>query len=226
MRDFPHKAVLFDLDGVLLDSMEHHAAAWLRVMAQAGLKVDREFILAHEGCLQDEVLAKLMQEQGLEPAGEGVGPFMTRLLDQQRLLFLEEYAALVTPYPHAAELLAALGARGVPTALVTSSRQDQVRTCLPKHLLSSFRAIVAADDVRNHKPHPEPYLRAAQALGLAAEQCLVVENAPAGIAAAVAAGATCYALCTTLEPHHLAQAHAVFTGLPHLAQHLGCNGAD
>ncbi|MCF8031549.1 MAG: HAD family phosphatase [Desulfarculaceae bacterium] len=223
MSNLSHKAVLFDLDGVLLDSMQHHADAWLRVMGEAGLGVDREFILAHEGCLQTNVLQGLLCKCGLEPE-YGPDEFMAELLEKQRALFLAEYAHLVAPYPRAAGLLQALRGQEVPLALVTSSRRDQVHTCLPQDMLSCFETVVASDDVAAHKPHPEPYLRAAQALGLAAGECLVVENAPAGIASAVAAGATCYALSTTLSPEHLTQAHAVFASLGHLADHLGCNG--
>ena len=226
MGDLSYKAVLLDLDGVLLDSMDHHAAAWLEVMSAAGLKVEREFILAHEGCLQTEVLEGLLRDQGVAlAAGEGAQEFMARLLDEQRSLFLRHYAHLVRPYPGAANFLTSLKRRGTPAALVTSSRRDQVEGCLPPGLLGCFSVVVASDDVSRHKPHPEPYLRAAQALGIPPRDCLVVENAPAGIAAAVAAGATCYALATTLGPGHLDQAHAVFPSLDHLARHLGFNGA-
>ncbi|MCB2226529.1 MAG: HAD family phosphatase [Desulfarculaceae bacterium] len=221
-HNLKHKAVLFDLDGVLLDSMEHHASAWLKVMGEAGLRVDREFILAHEGCLQTGVLQGLMCKCGLEPE-YGPDEFMLMLLEQQRSLFLGEYAHLVRPYPRAAKLVATLREHQVPLALVTSSRGDQVRECLPPDMLEAFQVVVSSEMVSAHKPHPEPYLRATQGLGLEPEQCLVVENAPAGIAAAVTAGATCYALCTTLGPEHLSQAHAVFHDLAHLADHLGFN---
>jgi len=226
MNDFSYKAVLFDMDGVVLDSMEQHSTAWLRVMRAAGLRVGREFILAHEGCLQTEVLEKLLNEQGVVlPPGQGAPEFMLRLLDDQRRLYLDEFAHQVTPFPGAAGLLAALAGQGVPTALVTSSRRDQVESCLPGELLRGFEHIVTSDDVRQHKPHPEPYLKASQALGVAAGDCLVVENAPAGIAAARAAGAVCYAVATTLGREHLAQAHAIFDGLDELAHHLGFNRA-
>ena len=224
MNDFPYQAVLFDLDGVLLDSMEHHAAAWLRVMGEAGLEVDRDFVLAHEGCLETSVLERLLCRRGLEPE-YGPEEFMALLLEQQRSLFLSEYAHLVRPYPQADRVLAALSRQGVPLALVTSSHREQVAQCLPGPLLARFSAVVTSDDVTRHKPHPEPYLQAAAALDFPAAECLVVENAPAGIASAVAAGATCYALGTTLGPEHLGQAHAFFNDLEHLAGHLGWNGA-
>lgn len=226
MHEFNYQAVLFDMDGVVLDSMEQHASAWLRVMSAAGLQVEREFVLAHEGCLQSNVLEKLLIDQGVVlPPGQGAPEFMLRLLDEQRRLYLNEFAHLVAPFPGAAGLLAALESQGVPTALVTSSGREQVETCLPNELLGGFAEIVTADDVEKHKPNPEPYLRASQALGVAASECLVVENAPAGIAAARAAGAVCYAVTTTLGPEHLSQANAVFSGLEDLTHYLGFNGA-
>lgn len=98
MHDFSYQAVLFDLDGVVLDSMEQHAAAWLRVMGAAGLRVEREFVLAHEGCLHTEVLEKLLAEHAvILPPGQGAPEFMLRLLDEQRRLYLDEFAHLGLP---------------------------------------------------------------------------------------------------------------------------------
>jgi HAD superfamily hydrolase (TIGR01509 family) len=225
LPEFTFKAVLFDMDGVILDSMEQHAASWLKVMANDGIQVSREFILAHEGCLADEVLARLLQEQGREPkAGEGVADFMGRLLLTQSELYLSDYALEVRPFVQAKPILASLSRAGVPTALVTSSLRSQVDQCLPSELRAGFTAIVTRNDVAQHKPHPEPYLTASQALQVRPEDCLVVENAPAGIAAGRAAGATCYAVCSTLDPEHLHEAHAVFKDLAELAKHLGLDG--
>ncbi len=222
---FPFSAVLFDMDGVILDSMEQHAASWLTVMAADGIEVSREFVLAHEGCLAQEVMGRLLEEQGKEPRpGEDLADYMARLLETQASLYLREYASQVRPYAQAGPVLARLAQLQVPFALVTSSRRSQVEECLPLNLLAGFKAIVTRDDVAQHKPHPEPYLTASQALGVSPGDCLVVENAPAGIAAAVSAGATCYAVCSTLEPGHLHEAHAVFTDLAHLAQFLGLDG--
>ena len=220
------EAVLFDLDGVILDSMGHHAQAWQEVLAGVGFRVPTSFILENEGALGAEVLARFLAEHGAE---QGLGPEhlgqaqagMARLLDQQAELYLARHAPEVRAYPGARGLLDFLGRAGVPSALVTSSRRALVSRCLEPGLLQSFAAVVAAEDVSRHKPHPDPYLAAARALGLEPSRCLVVENAPAGIAAALAAGATCYALCTTLPAAKLARAQAVFDGLEALAGHLG-----
>jgi beta-phosphoglucomutase len=219
------KAILFDLDGVILDSMDQHAAAWLEVMSGEGLQVSREFILAHEGCLAQEVLANLLQEQGRAPApSEDLPGYMESLLERQARLFQSLHAGQVRPYASAEALVRGLSQKGLSQALVTSSRRAQVEQCLSPALRAHFQVIVTREDVAQHKPHPEPYLAAMAALGVEAGRCLVVENAPAGIAAGLAAGATCFAVCSTLGPEHLSQAHAVFPDLAALAQHLGLNG--
>jgi beta-phosphoglucomutase len=220
-RAWDFAAVLFDMDGVILDSMQQHAELWQELMADQGFRVSREFILRHEGALGPEVLERFFREQGLDrsrlsQAQAGMGALLTR----QAELYLERHAGQVRPFPGAEALLARLAGRGVPTALVTSSRRALVRRCLEEGLRRRFAAIVTAEDVARHKPHPDPYLRAAQELGLDPARCLVVENAPAGIASARAAGATCFAVCSTLGPAELAAAQAVFPDLKALAAGL------
>lgn len=219
-------AVLFDMDGVILDSMGHHAQTWREVLAGQGVDVPLSFILENEGALGVDVLWRFMAEHG---QAQGLAPLdrpqalagMTRLLDQQASLYLSRHARGVRPYPGVRRLLSGLQRAGVPAALVTSSRRAMVETSLPLEIRQGFAAVISSEDVERHKPHPDPYLAAARMLNKAPQDCLVVENAPAGIAAAAAAGATCYALCTTLTPAHLAQAQAVFADLERLAQHLG-----
>lgn len=223
MPDFPFDAVLFDMDGVILDSMGHHASSWERILAAEGLEVERQFILEHEGCLGIEVLLKLLEEQGRAHTEEEAMALMKRLLSGQFELYLGEYIHNCSPYPGAAPLLAALARAGVPTALVTSSRRPLVERSLGGELLGRFSCVISADDVTRYKPDPEPYQTAARHLGSPAERCLVVENAPAGIAAAKAAGACCYAVASTLpmERLHRAEADLVFRTLEELAVHLG-----
>lgn len=217
-----YKAILFDLDGVILDSMGHHADLWEEVLAGEGLHVSRDFILEHEGALGPDVLLKFMIEAGLvQEEPPDLNERMIAMLDLQARRYIAERAPLVRPYPFSDDLLATLERIGLPCALVTSSRRDVVAGCLPEQLRKRFTALVTSEDVRRHKPHPDPYLSGAAALGLAPEACLVVENAPAGIAAACAAGATCFAVTTTLPAERLRQANSVFRDLKELAMHLG-----
>ena len=212
-------AVLFDLDGVLLDSMEHHVRLWQEVLAGEGVRVSRWFILENEGALDAGVLEGLAAEQGVR-----LRTPMSELLARQARLYLERCADLVRPYPWAEELLVGLREQGRRLALVTSSRRALVERCLPARLRECFTVVVSAEDVGRHKPHPEPYLTAARALGLEAERCVVVENAPAGIEAALAAGARCYAVASTLPPERLRRAQAVFPDLVALGRRLGVEG--
>lgn len=216
--------VLFDMDGVILDSMSHHARTWQEVFRGLGLEVPLDFILENEGSLGAEVLENYLANHAPHLAGRPAAEAqrtMRALLDQQLGLYLARHAHRVRPFAHAARLLAGLNRAGLPVALVTSSRRVLVQRSLGPELSTHFQALVCAEDVTRHKPHPDPYQAGARALDLAATQCLVVENAPAGIASARAAGATCYALTTTLAAPKLAQAHAVFNGLEELAKHLG-----
>ena len=218
-------AVLFDLDGVILDSMPQHARAWQEVLRSRGLEVPLDFIFRNEGALGREVLQKFFREyqgQDLDPRLlERVMAELETMLQEQAKIYLERYAQRVRPFPQAAGVLAAMARAGLATALVTSSRRSVVEGCLDPELLGRFRAVITADDVSRHKPHPDPYLSGAGALGLDPKHCLVVENAPPGVASALAAGATCYALTTTLPAQYLGRAQAVFPDLAELARHLG-----
>jgi beta-phosphoglucomutase len=214
-------AVLFDMDGVILDSMTYHAQTWQELFRELGLEVSCEFVLLNEGALGPEPLLELMREQGLEHQGPQIISQFNELFDRQVNIYIADYAPKVKPYPHAAELLRQISGCGLPAALVTSSRKSVVQNSLGK-MMELFKAIVSADDVVRHKPFPDPYLAGARALGCEPSRCLVVENAPAGIKAALAAGATCFAVSHTLPARHLSQAHAVFPDLEALAGHLGC----
>ncbi len=217
-----YKAILFDMDGVILDSMGHHTDLWLEVLADEGMPVSRDFILQYEGALGPDVLLKVMIETGLvQEEPPDLQERMQAMLSHQAKRYIAERAPLVQPYPQADSFLAALGRIGLPCALVTSSQRDVVAGCLPEEMRDRFTALVTADDVPRHKPHPDPYLSGAAALGLDASDCLVVENAPAGIASARSAGATCFAVTTTLPAERLHGAHSVFANLGELAGHLG-----
>jgi HAD superfamily hydrolase (TIGR01509 family) len=223
---FAFAAVLFDLDGVVVDSMDQHAQIWQELLAEKGFSIPRRFILENEGALGPGVLGRFLSGQGLKAADSAsAADLIAGLLNSQAELYLRRHAPWVKPYPQAVSLLRALRRLKVPVALVTSSRRAVVEKSLAQKVRSFFKAIIAAEDVGHHKPHPEPYLAAASALGKRPGQCLAVENAPAGIQSAAAAGIVCYAVSTTLPPEALAQARAVFPDLDRLAAHLGLDGA-
>ncbi|MFH1135895.1 MAG: HAD family phosphatase [Pseudomonadota bacterium] len=198
------KAVIFDLDGVILDSMSGHAAAWLETFAEAGFAVDEAYIYQNEGMLDLERLSIL--------AGDGRvfdRDFFDRLLSRQRDIYLGKFSSAVGIYPRAGRLVERLSAAGLALALVTSSSRQVLSPELRAWLDQYFDQVVTGDQVARTKPHPDPYLQALAGLGVDRTEAVVVENAPAGIEAAKAAGLTCLALTTTLPPANLGRADLV-----------------
>lgn len=166
-------AVLFDCDGVLVDSDTAVMRSWTR--------------WAHEMNLDpEEVLPTVYGRRSVDTVAQFISP-SKRLAAVALIDALEiEDAATTTKIPGAAELLAAIPPGRWAT--VTSASRDLAHARLSAAGLTAPGVLVTADDVRHGKPHPEGYLAAAQRLGVPADKCVVVEDAPAGIRAARAAG--------------------------------------
>lgn len=209
-----YRGLLFDLDGVILDSMPGHVAAWQEVLGGLGLEVEPAFIYRHEGAIEHSTLAGLMAEKGIAHGPDD----MERLLEAQSRVFRARYADTIGLYPRAEAVVTGLAQAGLRLALVTSSSRRVVESCLPERLLEVFETVVTSDRVTNFKPHPEPYLTALAELGLSPSQAAAVENAPAGIKSAKGAGVYVYGLTTTLGPADLTEADSLVSDLDHLAR--------
>jgi sugar-phosphatase len=191
-------AVLFDLDGVLVDSTAYIERQWREWAASKGLDPEPFLRFCHgRRAVETICLAAPQLDAEAEVA-------------QFRRLAVEDDVALA-PIPGARELLAALP-KG-RWAVVTSGGRRFALARLAGAGLPEPRVLVCADDVREGKPSPEGYLRAAKLLGTTPTSCLVVEDAPPGIEAARAAGATVVALTTTHSAAALADAHLVLSSL-------------
>ena len=199
MRE-PTAALLLDLDGTLVDSEGFHRQVFRNWFATRGWTVTEEVLAGFTGRRADDVLASSPGPWD----GEDVQAMLAELLAAMATLPRPGLAA------GAEELLA--GAR-VPLGLVTSANTDWARTCLGD-LLDAFAVVVTREDVTNGKPHPEPYQLACERLGVAAAACVAVEDAPAGVASARAAGVgLVVAVAGTFTRGQLAEAHRVVDGL-------------
>jgi len=199
---FDVEAVLFDIDGTLVDSTPAVERIWRTWAGRRGLDAEEILRVCH-GRRTEDTLALFL------PPGER-GAAVAELAELE-LTDLDEVTAL----PTARALLGRLPRRR--WAAVTSGARPIMRARLAAAGLPLPEVLVAAEDVSAGKPDPEGYLKAAAALGADTRRCLVVEDAPAGIAAGVAAGARTLAVATSHDAARLTTADAAVADLTSVA---------
>jgi len=194
MPQFQCSAVLFDLDGVLVDSTQSIVSVWTGWSKQHSLDPARVLEVIH-GRRTLEALQLLAPHRSNEAEASQIEEAIIHQQDG------------VVAIPGAADLLNSLPPDR--WCVVTSGIGEYARIRLGIAHLPVPRILVAADDVANGKPHPEPYLKAAQLLGVQPDDCLVVEDALNGIRAAHAAGMKVIGVATTYSATELKEADAV-----------------
>jgi beta-phosphoglucomutase len=202
--------VVFDFDGVIADTEGLHLRAFQEIFERHGWRLDeRDYFDRYLGYDDVGLVVAFGQEHSLGLSRADI----SRLVEDKTRLFagyLEAGEVLFQTAPACIERLSAAYRLGIAsgalkieiTSILTSAR-----------LLHHFPVIVAADDVTECKPAPEPYLKAAAALGAEPSQCVAIEDSPAGLAAARAAGMQTIGLTTTSPRHLLTDADVVFDGL-------------
>jgi HAD superfamily hydrolase (TIGR01509 family) len=208
------RAILFDHDGVLVDSMPHHVEAWKRVMARRGVEIDPLEIYLAEGATTMEVAAELFHRHNQPASPDEVQAIVREKRDE----YLANNATQINE--GALEVLEYLKTNRYRLGLVTGSIRSQVEPVLGPEISGWFDCIITAEDVERGKPDPEPYLRAIQKLHVAPSESLVVENAPLGIRAGKSAGCAVVAITTTLARYHLREADAIVHDFAELRRRL------
>lgn len=201
-----YRAIIFDMDGVLVDSEPLFLNAINRLLVQEGVDPvseaeNQEFLI---GTTIQETWRQLKLRRPLPLPAEA---YMQRYDVIVREVMMQELA----PQPGVRELIAACRQRGLPIAVASSSRHIWVDLKLAAiGLTGAFDLVLGGDDVVNGKPEPDIYLKAAAGLGIPPEQCVAIEDSPIGIAAAVASGAYTIAVRTDYTRHlDVSQAHAI-----------------
>jgi sugar-phosphatase len=195
-RDFA--AVLFDMDGTLVDSTPVVVRSWVRWAEEVG--VDPYRLVGNHGVPARAIVEKLVAADRVEDALARIVEIETADVDG------------IVPLPGAAAAVDALTAGDVQRwAIVTSSTSLLAAARIGAAELTTPAVLVTADDVERGKPHPDPWLLAAERIGVDPADCLVVEDAPSGLEAARAAGAATLAVTTTTAREELVADHVVGT---------------
>jgi beta-phosphoglucomutase family hydrolase len=176
----PFKAYLFDCDGTIVDSMPLHYVAWKRILAEWGCEFDEQTFYSWGGMPVTEIIAALNVRNGLAMPVEEV----QRRKEALYFEILPELQAVPEVLEHIE-----LSHGHIPFAVVSGSTRESVTKSLETlGILDKFDTLVCAGEYERSKPDPQPFLIAAERLGVAPEDCLVFEDTEMGIQAATAAG--------------------------------------
>lgn len=189
------KAVFFDMDGVLYDSMPNHEYSWCKAFEAEGMAFRPEEAYANEGRTAkgtiNLVYNRVLGHDATDEDVERIYAYKTELMHQCKQPPM---------LPNMQELLRKLPTLGVEVYVVTGSRQPSLVGKLHEAFGISKETLVCGADVKKGKPDPEPYLMALDRTGFAAGECMVVENAPLGVMSGKAAGLTVWAVNTGKLP--------------------------
>jgi beta-phosphoglucomutase len=206
----PGRAVIFDVDGVLVDSYDAHMRSWLLMGREHGLTITEKEFASTFGQTSREIIARFW---GSELSAQDVEELDARKEAIYRDLIRERFPAM----DGSVELIDALADAGFRLAVGSSGPLENVELtleCLGR--ASRFNAIVTGRDVTRGKPDPQVFQIAAERIGVPPARCIVVEDAPVGITAARAAGMSSVALVGTVAADRLGEADLVVRSLREL----------
>lgn len=192
------KGILFDMDGVLVNNLDIHRQAFAEFFRRYNVNRTFDELNRVFGMGNDDIMGELMPADVVARVG------IRELGYEKEAIYREIYAPVITPQPGLLEFLEACDGRGLKCAVGSSGYRVNVDFVLDKcNIRRYFEAIVAGDQVTHCKPHPEIYLTAAERLGLHPSECVVFEDAEAGIESAKRAGVKVVALATTFDREFL-----------------------
>lgn len=202
------KAVLFDMDGVLLDSEEYICRAGVEMFKEKGYAVDPEDFVEFTGMGENRYLGGVAEKNRI--------PFQ---LEKDKARTYEIYGELVkgklAPFGGVTEFIGKCLSLGLKTAVASSADPVKISINLAEIGIpeSTFQAIVSGLDIEHKKPAPDIFLKAAEKLGVSAAECLVIEDAISGVAAGKAAGSRVLALTTSFSVEELSGADWISASL-------------
>jgi HAD superfamily hydrolase (TIGR01509 family) len=196
--NFLPAAVIFDMDGVLIDSNPFHVRKWETLLTEHGIPFDR-------ASLPKQVLGPRNGPSLRHFFGAGLtAELQRRLSEELEVRFRRDFGPHAKPFPGVRRLIAECQAKGTPMALASSAMSKNVNFIVDAlNLRASFQVILSGDEVTRAKPYPEIYVKAAAKLGLQPPDCVAIEDSFVGIEAAKSAGMKCVGVASTFPARDL-----------------------
>jgi beta-phosphoglucomutase len=201
------RAMIFDMDGVIVDSMPYHYLAWYEALRPWGVRVSCFDVYSKEGERWDKTLNDLLKKAKIKPDAST----LNKIFSLRQKIFRKYFKCFI--FKGAEEFLRCLKRKGYLLGLVTGTPDNEIKRILPRGIHALFDAVVSGNQLKKGKPHPEPYLKAVSLLGIKASEGIVVENAPFGIESAKRAGIFCIAVTTSLPREYLKAADITVNSL-------------
>lgn len=208
-------AVIFDMDGVITNTMPDHFRCWKKIFHRYGIHVTHLDIYSREG------------QKGIMSVKEIFSKYHKPITHEKALEILRAKEQLFKKMVKtrfivgARSFLCFLYRKNIKLALVTGTSRHELHRILPGHLYNLFSVVITGTDVKHGKPHPEPFLKALKLLKVKSTEAIVIENAPFGIQSAKKAGLRCFALASSLPKKFLREADAVFLSIKEMRGRVG-----
>lgn len=204
-----YKAVIFDFDGTIANTMKQNYEAWKISLNKYGFMLDEATYYYEEGKTPKMIVSQYTKDENI----------INRIIKEKEKIFLENYEIKI--FSGVVDLLSKLKKLNIKLALVTGGVHERVNYILEvSGLIKYFDCIITANDVTLGKPNKEPYIKALNQLNLQTSNCIVVENAPMGIQSAKSANIFCIALETTLSKDNLTNADLILNSYRELTEYL------
>ena len=188
-------AYIFDFDGVLVRTMAAHFVCYQQALAEVGVPIDRAQFYSQAGMTGREQIQYFADRAGVKVDASAV-------YNRKREIWAaSDPTPLIEAIPCNVRLLRMLRQAGVPVAIASGSSRSSILPVMQRHAIEAD-AVVGAEDVARGKPNPDLFLRAAERLGVAPANCIVIEDSDAGIAAAKAAGMNALRYCDHSGAEH------------------------
>jgi beta-phosphoglucomutase family hydrolase len=204
-------AVIWDMDGVIADTAPYHFSAWQEIFGKRGVKFTERDFRHSFGRRNDTIIRNTLGEQIAQDEIEAIAR-------EKEATFRRIIGQKIKPIPGAVALLQSLKQNGVKMAIASSTPIENIRLITGSlGIANCFQAIVTGHDVTEGKPSPQVFLMAAQKLGVKPENCVVIEDAVAGVTAAKRAGMHCVAVTTTHSKQSLKGADLIVKTLEEIS---------